>query len=282
MTAPRAARKRQARKLVYRVGCVSFLNSKPLIDGLEEAAPDLKVRLAVPSALLELLEGGKVDVALCPAIDYFRSKHPLMIVPSGGIGCDGTTLTVRLFSQVPLKQITQVHVDTDSHTSVALLRVILARCYGAEPRLVAFHATDGTDVAAGNWPQAMLLIGDKVVTGSPPAVRYPHQLDLGHGWKELTGLPFVFAVWMARAGTDLGDLPNVLRERRQENCGRIDELVSRHAAPHGWPDDLARSYLGQWLCYEIGPRQLEAIERFGQLCAEAGLIPQPASLRLWP
>lgn len=262
------------------VGCVSFLNAKPLIDGLEEAAPQARIQLAVPSRLLALLEGGKVDVALCPVIDYFRSQTPLVIVPAGGIGCDGTTLTVRLFSQVPLEQIQVVHADTDSHSSVALMRVILKRRYGVDLRVVDYDARDPADLAGGEWPQAMLLIGDKVVTGSPPAVRYPHQLDLGHGWKELTGLPFVFAVWMARAGAELGDLPEVLRRQREANCGRIDELVARHAAQHGWPDDLARSYLGQWLRYEIGPRQLEAIERFGQWCAEAGLL-EPRPVRSW-
>jgi len=147
------------------------LNAKPLIEGLEAAAPEARIRLAVPSELLGLLERGEVDVALCPVIDYFRSRLPLMIVPSGGIGCDGTTLTVRLFSQAPLEQIGVVHADTDSHTSVALMRVILKRRYGVEPRVIDYDARDPADLGGGAWRQAMLLSGDKVVTGSPPAVR---------------------------------------------------------------------------------------------------------------
>jgi len=86
---------------------------------------------------------------------------------------------------------------------------------------------------------------------------------------------------MARAGAELGNLPQVLRRQRAANGARIEELVALHAARHGWPDDLARSYLGEWLRYGIGPRQIEAIERFGQLCAETGLVPSAGPLRLW-
>jgi chorismate dehydratase len=306
---------------VLRIGCVSFLNSKPLIEGLD-GRDGLQVRFDVPSRLLADLEAGEVDAALCPVIDYQRSRVPLKIVPAGGIGCAGTTLTVRLYSRVPLAQITRVHADTDSHTSVALLRVLLAEMYGLRPRVVGYRAPQvpgaianfqlpianlrdrNTDhprqsnaaapsanwqseignwqSSATRWPQAMLLIGDKVVTDSPPAVRYPHQLDLGHAWHELTGLPFVFAIWMARAETDLGDLPAVLRETRRCNARRIDALVARHAAAHGWPADLARQYLGHWLQYDIRRPQIQAMETFFAKAHRLGLIPKLRPLVMAP
>jgi len=257
---------------VRRVGCVSFLNAKPLIEGLDNR-PDAVVKYDVPSQLLPALSSGEVDVALCPVIDFQRSATPLSLVPVGGIGCDGTTLTVRLYSRSPLEEIAEVHADTDSHTSVTLLRILLSKVHGVRPKIIDYHArehvADGRPIA---WPQAMLLIGDKVVTDSPPAVRYPHQMDLGHAWKQLTGLPFVFAVWMSRTGDALGDLPTLLRETRERNQFRIDQIVDRYADAHGWPRDLAKQYLGRWLKFDVGERQMQAIQTFWQMAHEVGAI----------
>lgn len=256
----------------YRVGCVSYLNAKPLIDGLD-AEPGVSVRADVPARLLSDLEAGLVDVALCPVIDYFASASELELVPVGGIGCEGPTLTVRLYSQVPIDQIKTLHVDTDSHTSVALSRVLLAESFGIQPRIVEYHARER--VAEGKIdesPEAMLLIGDKVVTGSPLAVRYPYQLDLGEGWHELTGLPFVFATWMTKRGTDLGDLPARLSARLERNLPQRVLIAERYASAHGWPIELAEHYLIDVLRYRVGRLELEAIGRFGRLAHRHGLV----------
>src|SRR3954462_8421594 len=169
---------------LLRIGSVSYLNAKPLIYGLENQH-DLSLILDVPSKLLPGLREKRFDIALLPVIDYQRLDG-LKIVPSGGIGCDGPTLTVRIFSRVPIERIKTLACDTDSHTSVALAHLILANRFGLRPQ---FH-----DLTAprANAHDAVLLIGDKVVCDEPAGYRY--QLDLGQGWKEMTGLPFVFAV----------------------------------------------------------------------------------------
>jgi len=126
---------------VGRVGCVSFLNARPLIEGLD-ASPAASVKFDVPSCLLADLEAHEVDVALCPVIDFQRSRCPLAIVPVGGIGCDGPTLTVRVFSQKPLEQLTRIYADTDSHTSVALMQVILDEVYGNRVEVIDLDARE--------------------------------------------------------------------------------------------------------------------------------------------
>src|SRR5271163_3731305 len=108
---------RQSRTAL-RVGSVSFLNARPLIYGLDEAE-DVDLSLAVPSDLLDGLRSRVYDVALLPVIDYQRLPG-LRLMDAGGIGSDGPTLTVRLFSPVPLREVKVVAVDTDSHTSVVL------------------------------------------------------------------------------------------------------------------------------------------------------------------
>lgn len=266
-----------------RLGCVSYLNSKPLIHGLDPDADPAcpQVRLDVPARLLADLESGAVDLALCPVIDYFRAAQPLVVVPAGGIGCEGRTMTVRLFSRVPIDQIHTIHADTDSHTSVALVQVLLHAVHGIRPTIVDLDATDYDQDPAGDRPEAMLLIGDKVVTNAPIAAAYLHQLDLGEAWRALTGLPFVFAVWMARAETDLQGIPDLLTRVREANVARIDKLVAAYAGPLGWPDDLAREYLGRVLHYHIGTRELQAVARFAGLAGELGLIDAPRPLAIW-
>ncbi len=259
----------------FRVGCVSFLNARPLIEGIDQL-DDVDVQFAVPSALLAGLIAGETDVALCPVMDYQASPEPLIIVPVGGIGCDGPTLTVRLFSRRLIAELDEVHVDTDSHTSVQLLRVILARQFDCRPRLRAFDAA-----ASEAGQDAMLLIGDKVVTRRPDESDYPYQLDLGEAWQAMTGLPFVFAVWMAKRDTDLGDLPDVLDRQRRTNAQRIEEMVDRHAAACGWPGDLARRYLGELLRYTVGERELAAIRRFWCYVAELGVIDDVRPLNIY-
>ncbi|MGB0768048.1 MAG: menaquinone biosynthetic enzyme MqnA/MqnD family protein [Phycisphaeraceae bacterium] len=265
----------------HRVGCVSYLNAKPLIDGLDDE-PGVTVRADVPARLLADLASGEVDVALCPVIDFFKSEDALELLPVGAIGCEGPTLTVRLYSRVPIDAITRLHADTDSHTSVVLVQVLLAKLFGVRPRIVAYDARERTaEGRIDESPEAMLLIGDKVVTGSPLAVEYPYQMDLGEGWHDLTGLPFVFAMWMTRAGSDLGALPGRLSSRLAANLPERLLIAERYAVRHGWPSDLAEHYLVDVLRYTVGPRELEAVERFGELAHELGLIDRFMPLRVY-
>jgi chorismate dehydratase len=259
---------------------VSYLNAKPLIAGVENL--DAHVHYAVPGRLAEQLANGAADLALCPVIDFFRAPQPLQIVPVGGIGCEGPTLTVRLFSQRPLAEVTTVHGDTDSHTSLMLLRVLLREWYGQAVTLMPYTVSTDTPTAGDGdpWPEALLLIGDKVVTAAPDDTRYPYQMDLGQAWHQLTGLPFVFAVWMARPDSKLVDLPRQLDRQRQINARQLEAIVQQYAPAHGWPIDLAREYLTHILQYTIGPRQIEAIEKFAQLAHHHGLIEAPRRLSL--
>jgi chorismate dehydratase len=248
-----------------RLGSVSYLNAKPLIYGLDDN-PRVSLALDVPSKLADLLQSGAVDVALLPVIDYQRLEN-LRIVPAGGIGCNGPTLTVRVFSRQPMDRIDTLACDPDSHTSVALVSVIFAERYGRTLRRI--------DLRDPSVPvdAARLLIGDKVITEEPRG--FPHQLDLGQAWHELTGLPFVFATWMSRPGAELGDWPAVLERGKREGLADVESILDRHAARLGWPREIARKYLTEYLKFDVGPRELEAIRLFHQLAAKHGLIDTP-------
>lgn len=236
-----------------RVASVSYLNAKPLIEGLEQ---DAEVFLDVPSRLLSGLAASDFDVALLPVADVPRLPGA-RVIPAGGIGCDGPTLTVRIFSDTPLRELSVLYVDTDSHTSINLARVILRETYGREVRLVPI-TRDARPLPHG----ATLLIGDKVINDAPSDAEKPIQLDLGEAWKSLTGMPFVFAVWTARAGVDVTQVEPLLRAARERGEARIDDIVAKYAPIHRWPAEVARTYLTRYLRFEIGPRQLEAMQLF--------------------
>jgi chorismate dehydratase len=264
---------------MYIVGSVSFLNAAPLIDGLERSG-EAHVITDVPSRLLDTLLSRRVSIALCPTIDYQTGPEELCLVPVGAIGSERTTLTVRVFSRVPCDRIEHVAVDRDSSTSVALLQVVLSDLFGIRPRLTAFNH-DPTLEQTIDDVDALLLIGDKVVTSAPDPERFPHQLDLGEAWHRVTGLPFVFATWMAPVGVDLTELPELLRRRRQLNSTRIREIVAAAASSRGWSDELAEHYLGTLLRYRIGQRELEAVTLFWDRCHELGLIDRIRPLVLY-
>jgi len=258
------------------IGSVSYLNARPLIDGLD-ADPGLRMIADVPSRLLPKLLNGSSDVALIPIIDYQNAPEDLCIVPSGAIGSDGETLTVRMFGSRPVAELENVAVDGDSKTSVALLNLIFNDVYGTNPRLFpVHHRPHPANLPAG--ADAILLIGDKVVNSAP---ELPYQLDLGEAWKRLTGMPFVFAAWTARPAMDLGDLPQRLARRRDLNLRRIPKIAATHAVAAGWPIPLAEDYLGRLLRYDFGQRELKAVATFWERCHELGIIEKLRPLSLY-
>lgn len=267
----------------FTLGCVSYLNSKPLIDPLVGRA-DVAVTFAVPSGLLPLVEapleegGNGVEAVLLPVVDYHASRRELVILPAGCIGCDGPTLTVRIYSQVPPAEIKTLYGDADSHTSIILAQLILRQRYGNHPRMAVWPApiaSSPTPHLSAAIPQSFLLIGDKVVNAAPPAGDYPYQLDLGEEWKKLTGLPFVFAVWMARADLSLARqraIYALLAAARVRGAAMTESLLDKYVAERCWPRDLAHRYFTEYLKYAWHERMAAGLARFYQLAATEGLL----------
>lgn len=288
---------------VFRLGVVSFLNSRPLIAGLD-ADPRVTLAFDVPAALPGRLDRGEVDAALVPIIDVLRRADRWRIVSDAGIGCDGETMTVRVFSQVPPDRIATLWADTDSHTSVALATVLWRELFGRELEL---RRLDARSRRPDDLP-AVLLIGDKVV--DPGRGRFAYEVDLGGAWRQHTGLPFVFAVWAAPnseleiANSELGiadgglvnnesDSPNSLLAPRYSELAALlvaardrgveaaAEIAERDGPRLGWPVELARRYLTQCLTFRLDGRHVAGAELFAQHCQALGLVP-PGGVPPWP
>jgi chorismate dehydratase len=266
--------------LTLTIGAVDYLNTVPLIAGLERLN-SVRVLTDIPANQVGLLETNQVDLALCSSIDLIRCPVPLEVVPVGMLGCEGPTLTVRLYSSVPVRHISRVACDRDSHTSVELLRILLREQHGVEPELVDFDARGAHgEVQPPDGVDALLLIGDKVVTSPVPESFKRLEIDLGEAWFELTGLPFVFATWLCRAErTDeqfarIKQAAVLLDRTRLRNAFRIDQVAALHAPAHGWSVKLARRYLVEHLRFDLNDRARLGLKRFLSLAgADANALP---------
>jgi chorismate dehydratase len=254
----------------HRLGVVSYLNAKPLTEGLD-ANPDLVLTHAVPAALAPMLDADDVDVALVPVIDLVGPGRKWKIISDACIGCDGETLTVRVFSNIPASEVETLYVDGDSHTSVALAQVIWLQKFGRRLNIVQLN-----DSIDRNRCNTILLIGDKVITSHLPHLDI--QIDLGSAWKSLTGLPFVFAAWAADQEYDAGNLDEVLTAARDEGVRQADRIARDVGPGLGWPVELAQRYLTHRLRFTITPRHKEGLTRFITLAQELELVPNKQEL----
>jgi chorismate dehydratase len=250
-----------------RIAYVRYLNTAPLVEGLSQAA-GVTLMPAAPARIAGMVLGGQADLGLASIVDAVGAD--LSIVPAGMIGSEGATLTVRLFSRVPPARIARLHADAESHTSVVLARLLLDRVYGCRPEVVPLEEPS---CEAG---EAVLLIGDKAVLRAPDAERYPHTLDLGRAWHDLTGLPFVYAAWVCRRGEEGGPavrLAGALVDRqRRRNRLRLGWIAATRGRGANWPPGLAEEYLGGLMRYDLGERERRGLRAFVGQAVEAGLL----------
>ncbi len=261
---------------MIRLGVVSFLNSRPLIDGLT-ARSDVQCRFDVPAALSTRLAQGEFDAALVPLIDVLRSRGVLRVVSDACIGSDGETMTVRVFSKRPPHHVRTLMVDGDSHTSVALARILWRQLFEIDLDLRPLDARR-TDPAQHD---AVLLIGDKVV--APDRGQFGYEVDLGGAWRQHTGLPFVFAVWAQPASSSVpgSALADILSAARDRGVARAGALAREQGPGLGWPVELAERYLTRCLSFTLDARAVAGAQRYAECCAALDLVPPDAAIA-WP
>ena len=176
-----------------RVGIVNYLNTRPLIYGLLRPPVSEMIELtgAYPAKLARMLANDEIDVGLIPvaAIPQLPSYH---IVGDYCIGTEGEIASVCLFSEVPMHEIKKVYLDYQSRSSVALLKWLMKEYWGIHPEIV--EATDDSYRQEIKGTTAGLVIGDRALEQRSKSA---YVYDLGEAWKQMTGLPFVFAAWVS-------------------------------------------------------------------------------------
>jgi chorismate dehydratase len=178
-----------------RISAVSYLNTFPFVYGILKSGflNDIRLTLDVPSICAGNFKSGKAEIALIPAASLPDLKNP-MIIPGYCLGAVQEVKTVLLLSQKPLREITRIHLDYDSKTSVQLVRVLAKHYWGIDP---LYDNLNPGQVELLIKPESVVAIGDKTF-----GMRkwFPYAFDLATEWVDFTGLPFVFAVWVASSG----------------------------------------------------------------------------------
>ena len=267
-----------APKSRVKVGAVSFLNTKPLIYPLLEdlqfpGSEAIKLNLAVPSRLAIELKDGNLDVGLIPIIEYFRTDSEYRIVRGISICSRGPVLSIQLLSHVPISDIRRVALDTNSRSSRALVQIILAEKYNLHPEFRS--CSPNIDLQSADT-DAVLLIGDAALRRLGAT---DYALDLGAAWSTLTGLPFVYACWVARADVELGEVPQTLLNAKVCGINKIPEIVQIESQKLGFPETLCRDYLTKHIFYELGDAEIAGLKKFYALAVKHDLAQPDVKLR---
>jgi chorismate dehydratase len=240
-----------------RIGSVGYLNAAPLTRGIEA-----QVLYDTPAALAQRLRAAQLDAALVSITEVlFNDAYELL--EGWGIISHGEVKSVLLAHRVPLAEVREVHCHTASLTSVNLLKVLLGR-RGLRP---VFRPLERLEAAPEQ--EAVLLIGDPALDFLFQPGR--HQIwDLGAAWRELTGLPFVYAAWALRRGAHSAELRDLLHQAGARGLAELEALCRERTEY-----DLAfrRSYLGGNIRYELGPEARRGLQRFAEEMRGQGLGP---------
>jgi chorismate dehydratase len=246
-----------------RIGCVKYLNARPLIHGWRG-----KITLDHPAALCAQLARGDLDVALVSSFEFLR--NPIYRIVDGiAIASDGPVYSV--FVAYPAEVWPrEVELDPASATAVALLRCMMA---DRGEKLVPLDPPP--DQLAPLAPQrSRFLIGDQAIRFRQKfgdAYRY---WDLGEEWRGVARKPFVYALWLVRPEVkDAGSAASRLRALRDENLANLDRLI---AEENEFDPKFCSRYFRQHLRFGFGEKEKEGLRSFQSLCEKNGLLPKRA------
>jgi chorismate dehydratase len=270
--------------MTLRVGRIPYINCYPVYGGIDRGVVQLDAELVdgIPSHLNRLMARGALDISVISAVEYARDAARYLLLPDLAISCDGPVRSVMLFSRVPAASLSgrRVLVTRSSMTSVALLELLFEHVWDARPSFVPADA-EIADLARAEQPEhdARLIIGDAALllsSGTSDLARqYPYAYDLGAVWKEWTGLPFVFAVWVALRTTPVEHslaLHAQLIRSRDWGLAHLEELAAQASAATGVSRPTALEYLSG-LDYGLRYEHLAGLTTFFGKLAATGRVP---------
>ena len=251
-----------------KLGVVDFLNAKPLIYAIEEnkVSHSFELLYDIPSQIAVKLLNKEINAGLVPSIHYAKYSVKYRIVPEVCIASRGAVKSIRLYFRKDLRDIKSVAVDISSMTSVVLARVILSEKYDVRPKFIAMKPNLENMLLEAD---AALLIGDNALfepTG------YASYLDLGDEWDDLTGLPFVYALWVGRRESLSEDDVLALINSKNYGIQNIDTISYEASQRYGVDFDFCKSYLTENLFYELGEQEIAGMKEFFTYAFYYGVI----------
>jgi chorismate dehydratase len=237
-----------------RVGAVSYLNTKPLLYGLQHHAISESIELIedYPANLARALEENTIDIGLVPVavIPKLPEAH---IISNYCIGATGPVASVSIFSQVPMESITSVYLDYQSKTSVNLARILLKN-YWKQDVLLLEAPSNFMDLIDGST--AAVIIGDRALEKYNS---YAYRYDLAEAWINYTGKPFVFATWVANKPIDEVFIAN-FNEANGIGLKNIDTVVEQLSHKNNSYD--LHTYFTKNINYTLDAAKKEGMAQF--------------------
>lgn len=249
-------------------------------------AHNFQIVPGTPAELNSLIAQGKLELSAASSIEYARNPQDYLLLPDLAIGCLGPVQSVLLLSKVPVNQLENRNIllSSQTHTSAALLQMLLESRYGIKPRYQTGNIWNGLEQK--NQPVAFLAIGDEaLLLHRHPA--YPWRLDLGQAWLEWTGLPFIFGVWVARKNAwwqDPKSLKNgvqLLLKSKQWGQAHLDLLAEVAAKKNVLEEKRLQDYF-QGLVFDLSHRELQGLKRFYQELYRCGFLQKLPELDFFP
>lgn len=235
-----------------RIAIVNYLNTKPFLYGLKHAAysTEFELQEIMPSLCAQWYQEKKVDISLVPV--GALSEFPDQMINQYGIASDGPVASVCLLSEVPLSEIKYLILDYQSRTSVTLLRILLDQYWQLSPVIQEGYAGFESSIRGET---AGLVIGDRAIQLKN---KFPYIFDLGQTWKDFTGLPFVYAVWL-KNGHIPGPQIKKFNEALQNGLEHIDLILPEI---QGYDPVFLKSYFSENIKYDLRPEYLEGLHLF--------------------
>ncbi len=239
----------------YTISLVSYLNTKPFLYGLENAAVKnrLELQLDIPSVGGKKILEGSVDIGLVP-VAVLAKLEDAKIITDYCIGADGPVKSVSIFSEQPIEKIEKVFLDYHSLTSVQLVKILLREHWQVNPEQIAAE-TGYIDKINGTT--AGLVIGDRALALND---KFPYVYDLSNAWKQLTGLPFVFAAWITRKSIP-EDIIFEINEALKFGIHHIDAVAENYRHPN-FTVASVRNYLQNDISYNLDATKRRALDLF--------------------
>jgi len=272
---------------MLRVGRIPYINCYPVYGAIDRGIVALDGVLVdgVPTALNARVAAGDLDLSVVSAVEYARDAQRYLLLPELAISCDGPVQSVMLFSRRPVRELggARVLVSRSSMTSVALLELLFAHVWMVRPEFVPGDAEVADIERFATEPhEARLVIGDAALRlhdaaeqDSPWPTMYPYRYDLGAEWKQWTGLPFVFAVWVAQRRTSVHASMAAhasLLASRDWGLANLPSLAAQAAGATGVPADRCLDYLSG-LDYRLSYPHLAGLTEFFRRLVVAGRVP---------
>jgi chorismate dehydratase len=281
-----------------RISIVEFLNTAPLVWGFTDGplAGKYELSFAVPSQCAEDLRAGRADVGIIPAIEYQRMED-VVALPGMAIASKQEVRSLLVVSKVPIEMAATFALDTNSRSSVGLARILCQRHWEIDPEFIDMPPDPEKMLARAD---AALIIGDPalrlrlrvdaLLNQMPgtnglcccggddeqpiPGVESLFVYDIAQQWREMTGLPAVLAIWVARRGVLTPEMAADFQASREYGLANIGEIAEGAALKLELPPRELERYLTENIDFSLDEENLEGLRRYYEECALAGLIPR--------